>query len=593
MQSSSPPPAVGDGEDDPQEGSVSPTVSAGHDGVTTHGIIRQSPPPLGTDPDGYDMPPGAIISPPESASSSDEEGEEEEQRETAVSQRPIISPPDSDTSSDEDDNWRDGDGDRLEDLRQAISRLPLNDTSLSDSEADTSWPNFEYEEAGQVTPPPRLRKRDGQLVRPALRPPSNRRSSSMPGSPEFSKAVHFDSHLERVRRFLQIDEPYVVGTGLPSLDENDIDIGFPPAREPPRPSLRSTPSYPKGVYHRREPSNSDLEHVRHFLKVDRPLSISAGTSLVDSSDSEDEFPFREESWSSSSAWEMVTAIRPTDSSERETWPVWFEEAWLSTDKTTMVGLAIITAHQGFERRVMCRYTLDSWKSVSEIDAEFFGLYSEGHSYSSSPSVDRPRQDRYTFSIKLPSSIDLITQTVYFCMRYNVDGQDFWDNNGGSNFKAEFRKKPRPRKTTLVPRTTTSGSSRAADYLARHRRPSAAGISGNPSSTGSVFAKRYDLAASLEQALADSKDRDPGLYAKPEDLSTANHGEKSTTTTPDRAVPSSSVDRLSTNTASYEELIDKYIFVSTNSLPQAFGQVFSVLVYQDKPKLRWRANSTFV
>ena len=65
------------------------------------------------------------------------------------------------------------------------------------------------------TKPSMLRKRFGELVKPAIRPPSHRRPSSMLETP---KAVHFDPHLEHVRHFLQVDRPLSVSVGSPTYE---------------------------------------------------------------------------------------------------------------------------------------------------------------------------------------------------------------------------------------------------------------------------------------------------------------------------------------------------------------------------------------
>ncbi|KAA8572168.1 hypothetical protein EYC84_002079 [Monilinia fructicola] len=94
-----------------------------------------------------------------------------------------------------------------------------SDDELSDEEAEMARRK-----------PQMLRKKSGELVRPALRPSSaRRRPSSMPGTPTFSKAVHFDSHLEHVRHFLQVDRPLAVSAGS-SPNENEAyesDSEFP------------------------------------------------------------------------------------------------------------------------------------------------------------------------------------------------------------------------------------------------------------------------------------------------------------------------------------------------------------------------------
>ncbi|KAJ6444716.1 carbohydrate-binding module family 21 [Purpureocillium lavendulum] len=68
--------------------------------------------------------------------------------------------------------------------------------------------------------PQMVRKKQGELVPPALRSPLRGRPSSIiPGSPILSKAVHFDSNLEHVRHFMS--------PGASPSDSCDDDVEFP------------------------------------------------------------------------------------------------------------------------------------------------------------------------------------------------------------------------------------------------------------------------------------------------------------------------------------------------------------------------------
>jgi hypothetical protein len=58
-----------------------------------------------------------------------------------------------------------------------------------------------------------IRKKSGETVKPVLRRSHRKRASSMPGTPTFTKAVHYDTHLEHVRQFLSTDRPLAVGAG--------------------------------------------------------------------------------------------------------------------------------------------------------------------------------------------------------------------------------------------------------------------------------------------------------------------------------------------------------------------------------------------
>lgn len=224
--------------------------------------------------------------------------------------------------------------------------------------------------------PAMIRKKSGELVRPALRPASaKRRPSSMPGTPTYSKAVHFDSR---------------------------------------------------------------LEHVRHFLQVDRPLAVSAGSSPVESTFDDDfEFPFASDGARSKplpSEWEIRLTNFPVDTLERKIMPVRVERVYLSSDNKNLMG-AIIAKNIAFHKMVVARFTLDYWKTTSEVVADF-------------SSDIRQRQlsdgcDRFLFSIKLEDQANLENKTMFFCVRYNVNGQEFWDNNSSINYQVDFSKKAKP------------------------------------------------------------------------------------------------------------------------------------------------------
>jgi hypothetical protein len=93
------------------------------------------------------------------------------------------------------------------------------------------------------------------------------------------------------------------------------------------------------------------------------------------------------------------------------------------------------ANLAFQKTVTCRFTLDYWKTTSEVVAEYVCEVQ--------PAEQPVSRDRFQFTIKLSDMANLESKTLYFCIRYNVNGQEFWDNNGGLNFQADFRKKMLP------------------------------------------------------------------------------------------------------------------------------------------------------
>lgn len=533
--------------------------------------VRQSPPPL-TDDRG--MPKGAIISPPDSASSDsdDDEGPQIRGRKLeklkdlreAVSQIPQQRTPSPERQV---ERLKDGapqnvhmsfstsalgdlakGGRRVGHVRSATEPHALTlksaDSSLTGSEEDT--------DEDLRKKPQMVRKKSGELVRPALRPASHRRPSSMPGTPVFSKAVHFDSH---------------------------------------------------------------LEHVRHFLQVDRPLAVSAGSSPVDHYDSDTEYPFPAEGRPNNARsppyeWEMLTSNFPQDTAARKAHPVRLEKVWLSNDQKSLLG-SVAVANLAFQKSVTCRFTLDYWKTTSEVAAEY--------SHEIRPREIPIGQDRFTFSIKLADTANLESKTLFFCIRYAVNGREYWDNNSSTNFQVDFRKKNLPqngksssqgassRPLNGLPRSNRrNGASTTAprpksmpassdefgddakfkydqpihEYLGesastglRLKSKSVGNLAsdnitkGLTSPSGVAFSNRYDFGASLSaavQAAKDSmgKDKD-GLYMKP-NVRNAKPNVPTPTTgvTPavsNDKIPGTTSPSSSLSSSSYEELVNKYCF----------------------------------
>jgi hypothetical protein len=107
---------------------------------------------------------------------------------------------------------------------------------------------------------------------------------------------------------------------------------------------------------------------------------------------------------------------------------------LSPDQKCLMG-SVAVANLAFQKFVACRFTLDYWKTTSEVAAEF--------SHEIRPKASPEGHDRFQFTIKLSDLANLESKTMYLCLRYNVNGQEYWDNNHGSNFQVDFRKKHAP------------------------------------------------------------------------------------------------------------------------------------------------------
>jgi hypothetical protein len=257
----------------------------------------------------------------------------------------------------------------LLDLQNGNGNAHGSETPLSGSDEESYTDDDEPERSRRK--PPMLRKKSGELVRPALRPSSaRRRPLSMPGTPTFSKAVHFDSH---------------------------------------------------------------LEHVRHFLQVDRPLAVSAGSSPVEAYESDTEFPFGDDGGRGPPfEWEILTSNFPSETPIRLALPVRVERVFLSPDNKNLVG-SVAVANLAFNKYVVARFTLDYWKTTSEVVAEY------------NHDIRQPKRegyDRFNFNIRLADQANLEAKTMFFCVKYTVNGQEYWDNNNATNYQVDFRKKPK-------------------------------------------------------------------------------------------------------------------------------------------------------
>jgi Carbohydrate/starch-binding module (family 21) len=408
----------------------------GSNRLKTTGSLRQSPPPV---TDESSIPNGAVLSPPDSLQNSSDDEETDKprgsrelenlaelqaairvigQRRESSPNRRVNEPNHSNQSltlimltKSIDIEPTDNITRALSSTARKISHSRSNTESsvfidLGREQPETSATGSEEEYNSDVEPnrsrrkPPMLRKKSGELVRPALRPSSaRRRPSSMPGTPTFSKAVHFDSH---------------------------------------------------------------LEHVRHFLQVDRPLAVSATSSPVDSYDSDAEFPFSDEESRNRGPpfeWEIVLSNFPAETPQRLRQPVRVERVFLSSDNKILIG-SVAVANLAFSKTIVARFTLDYWKTTSEVVAEY------------NNDVRRKQQtdgyDRFNFNIKLTDQANLESKTMFFCVKYGVNGTEYWDNNNSTNFQVDFRKKAKPQKgkNGMMP-----ASSRPANSIPRNQKNS--------------------------------------------------------------------------------------------------------------------------
>lgn len=105
-------------------------------------------------------------------------------------------------------------------------------------------------------------------------------------------------------------------------------------------------------------------------------------------------------------------------------PVQLESVELSPTGKQIKG-TVNVLNLAFQKNVVARFTFDSWKTVSEVTAEYRQSLHLGHSIIG---------DKFVFMIDRESVSSGSEKVTHVCVRYNVLDQEFWDNNGGSNYR---------------------------------------------------------------------------------------------------------------------------------------------------------------
>ena len=520
--------------------------------VVINPSLRQSPPPI-TDAKG--MPAGAIMSPPDSTQNSSDEEEPSRSRPRqvqgfeeltdAVRSLDVSREPSSPAGSVDDgkpltlklrSNKRlqiDSPRQPTHSHTQSADAATMFERRGSQSSVNT-YNSSDSDDEDLMPKPPLLRKKSGELVKPAIRPSSRRRHSSMPGTPTFSKAVHF---------------------------------------------------------------NDNIEQVRHFLQVDRPIAVSAGTSPAEDHDDQHDYQFipstdaQRPQTSNAVTWELRLANFPADTQERRWQPIRADTLTLSPDHKSLIGVVAV-ANLAFNKHVVVRFTLDYWKTTSEVIAE----------YDQEQKI-KPREDGYDqfkFSIKLSDQANLETRTLLLCFRYDVNGQQHWDSNDNQNYQVDFIKKVKtvveePKRNAL-PHSNKGASSlprsrstpmfeedfgrelETAQLRFKNSRDKLQPTTPPPTirkhnNSGQQFGSRYDFGASLSAALSTAQaalGEKSGIKTKPGNgAPKATYNPSFFTGSPQANTGSPRPEAMlakhqTLDSRAYQEFVSKYCFVSTST-----------------------------
>ena len=197
---------------------------------------------------------------------------------------PAIFPPSSvDNSSDDEETKvsRKNQLKNLEDLRAAV-RLISQHRKTSPEQTGSDILSDDSDVVTSRRKSPMLRNVDGKLVKPALRPPRRRgRPTSIPDTPTFSKAVHFDSQLEHVKRFFNVDQPSATSPDGSPTEQYESESEFPFGGH-----VLERPVQASKVA-RRPASGQPLSKDSH------PVGWNGKTNFGTPDDSDKEFPFND------------------------------------------------------------------------------------------------------------------------------------------------------------------------------------------------------------------------------------------------------------------------------------------------------------
>ncbi len=126
--------------------------------------------------------------------------------------------------------------------------------------------------------------------------------------------------------------------------------------------------------------------------------------------------------------EITLTNPPPDTAERRAKTVRLERLFLSVDGSQLLG-SISVRNICYSKQVAFRFSFDDWDTISEVAAQYD---------TTDPTQDPSRPyDCFTFNVALGDLIGIESKTMRCCVRYVANGQEYWDNNAGSNFNVRF------------------------------------------------------------------------------------------------------------------------------------------------------------
>ncbi|KAJ7651874.1 putative phosphatase regulatory subunit-domain-containing protein [Mycena rosella] len=188
---------------------------------------------------------------------------------------------------------------------------------------------------------------------------------------------------------------------------------------------KSAPTTPTDGTRSRVHFDTQLEHVKLFLAEQKPLAVSRdGSPTDDTSGTEGDFPdwiFGREG--ATGRLEMAVDVPPPPGEV----DVKLQALALADDGASVAG-QVAVRNIAFDKWVAVRFTFDDWQTTSEVTAR--------HAHSLPGGV----VDVFSFIIRLTDLLARIEgKEMLLAVRYTSAGREMWDNNGGANYRATFKR----------------------------------------------------------------------------------------------------------------------------------------------------------
>ena len=194
-----------------------------------------------------------------------------------------------------------------------------------------------------------------------------------------------------------------------------------------QPSSKSEPATPNHVRSKSVSFAERLDHVKLFFAEQKPIAVSRdGSPTEDTSGTESEAPAPVRKVSSDDERKRLLVMEVVNMPQRWTMDVdvMLEDVTLSKEATICGHVKV--KNLAFQKFVAVRFTFDFWQTTSEVSAKYEQPLAHGSF------------DRFSFVIRLHDILSKIEdKTLFMAVRYAVNGQELWDNNGGHNYKLKF------------------------------------------------------------------------------------------------------------------------------------------------------------